>query len=107
LPPFSSEKLTRIIQLSLPADFLATHPFDGKSKIGHQVVINGFTYNPATKKGTFHVVNSWRVLPEFAVPVEPKDEAAAMPGHGGGRGITPRWFSGSRHKAAPSKEDDR
>jgi hypothetical protein len=63
------------IWLSLPADFLATHPFDGNSKIGHQVVINGFTYNPATKKGTFHVVNSWRVLPEFDVPVEPKDEA--------------------------------
>jgi hypothetical protein len=63
------------IWLSLPADFLATHPFDGNSKIGHQVVVNGFTYNPATKKGTFHVVNSWRVLPEFDVPVEPKDEA--------------------------------
>lgn len=62
------------IWMSLPAEFLATHPFDGNSKIGHQVVINGFTYNPATRKGTFHVVNSWRVLAEFDVPVEKKDE---------------------------------
>ena len=62
------------IWLSLPADFLATHPFDGSGKIGHQVVINGFTYNAATKKATFHVVNSWRVLAEFDVPVEPRDE---------------------------------
>jgi hypothetical protein len=62
------------IWLSLPADFLATHPFDGSGKIGHQVVINGFTYNAATRKATFHVINSWRVLPEFDVPVEPRDE---------------------------------
>lgn len=62
------------IWMSLPAEFLATHPFDGSSKIGHQVVINGFTYNPATQKGTFHVINSWRVLSEFDVPVEIKDE---------------------------------
>ena len=60
--------------LSLPADFLATHRWDGNSKIGHQIVINGFTYNPATKKGSFHLVNSWRVLAEFDVPVEPRDE---------------------------------
>jgi len=62
------------IWLSLPADFLATHPFDGSGKIGHQVVINGFTYNAATKKATFHVVNSWRDLAEFDVPVEARDE---------------------------------
>src|SRR5262245_45795707 len=62
------------VWLSLPADFLATHPFDGTSKIGHQVVINGFTYDPATKKGTFHVINSWRALSEFDVPVEAGDE---------------------------------
>ena len=62
------------IWLSLTAEFLATHPFDGNSKIGHQIVINGFTYNPATRKGTFHIVNSWRVLAEFDVPVEPRDE---------------------------------
>ncbi len=62
------------IWLSLPADYLATHPFEGNSKIGHQVVINGFTYNAATKKATFHIVNSWRVLAEFDVPVEPRDE---------------------------------
>jgi len=62
------------IWMSLPADFLATHPFDGSGKIGHQVVINGFTYHPETRKGTFHVVNSWRVLAEFDVPVEQADE---------------------------------
>ncbi len=62
------------IWMSLPADFVATHPFDGSGKIGHQVVINGFTYDPATQKGTFHVVNSWRQLPEFDVPVEKADE---------------------------------
>jgi hypothetical protein len=66
--------LPQNIWLSLPADFLATHPWDGNSKVGHQVVINGFTYNATTKKATFHVVNSWRVLPEFDVPVEPRDE---------------------------------
>ncbi len=62
------------IWLSLPADFLATHPFDGSGKIGHQVVINGFTYNATTKKAAFHIVNSWRVLSEFDVPVEARDE---------------------------------
>jgi hypothetical protein len=62
------------IWLSLPADFLATHPFDGSGKIGHQVVINGFTWNAATQKATFHVVNSWRALAEFDVPVEARDE---------------------------------
>lgn len=66
--------LPQNIWLSLPADFLATHPWDGNSKVGHQVVINGFTWNPATKKGTFHVINSWTVLSEFDVPVEPRDE---------------------------------
>jgi hypothetical protein len=62
------------IWLSLPADYLAKHPFEGNSKIGHQVVINGFTYNAASKKATFHIVNSWRELAEFDVPVEPRDE---------------------------------
>ncbi len=62
------------IWLSLPADFLANHPFEGNSRIGHQVVINGFTHNPVTKKSTFHIVNSWRVLSEFDVTVETRDE---------------------------------
>lgn len=62
------------IWLSLPADYLAQHPWEGNNKIGHQVVINGFTYNPTTKKATFHVVNSWRSLAEFDVPVEARDE---------------------------------
>ena len=62
------------IWLTLPADYLATHFFEGNSKIGHQIVINGFTYNPTTKKSTFHIVNSWRALSEFDVTVEPRDE---------------------------------
>ena len=62
------------IWMSLPAEFVATHRFDGTGKIGHQVVINGFTYNPATQKGTFHVINSWRSLAGFDVPVEKADE---------------------------------
>lgn len=62
------------IWLSLPAEFLAAHPWEGNNRIGHQVVINGFTYNPATKKATFHIVNSWRVLAEFDITVEPRDE---------------------------------
>jgi hypothetical protein len=62
------------IWLSLPADFLAKHPWEGNNRIGHQVVINGFTYNPATKKATFHVVNSWRELAEFDITVEARDE---------------------------------
>jgi hypothetical protein len=62
------------IWLSLPADYLATHPFEGNGKIGHQIVINGFSYNAATKKAMFHIVNSWRVLSEFDITVEPRDE---------------------------------
>ncbi|HWA28914.1 MAG TPA: hypothetical protein VG734_24900 [Lacunisphaera sp.] len=62
------------IWLSLPADYLAQHPWEGNNKIGHQVVINGFSYNPTTKKSTFHVVNSWRSLAEFDVTVEARDE---------------------------------
>jgi hypothetical protein len=65
--------LSHDVWMDLPADFLATHPWDGSSKIGHQVVLNGFTYDQATKKTTFHVVNSWTVLSEFDVPVEDKD----------------------------------
>lgn len=70
--------LSQNVWMDLPADFLATHPWDGTSKIGHQVVINGFTYNPQTKKGTFHVVNSWQVLAEFDVPVDGKDETRIL-----------------------------
>ncbi len=62
------------IWLSLPADYLATHRFEGNNKVGHQIVINGFTLNPTTKKATFHIVNSWRVLSEFDITVEPRDE---------------------------------
>ncbi len=66
--------LTEKYWITMPADFLATHRFDGTKSVGHQVVINGFTWNPATQKGSFHVVNSWRDLAEFDVPVDKKDE---------------------------------
>jgi hypothetical protein len=62
------------VWMSLPADFLSTHPWDGNSKVGHQVVLNGFTYNAATGKGTFHVINSWRSLAEFDVAVDNGEE---------------------------------
>ena len=33
--------------------------------MGHQIVVNGFTFNPKNGEGTFHVVNTWEELPEF------------------------------------------
>lgn len=70
--------LTEKYWITMPADFLATHKFDGNKTVGHQVVINGFTWNPATKKGSFHVVNSWRDLSEFDVTVDQKDEGMIL-----------------------------
>jgi hypothetical protein len=49
---------------ALPANFVAQRPWSG-GDVGHQIVINGFTWNPTTKKGTFHIINSWNELPEF------------------------------------------
>ena len=61
-------RLPEDIWQALPASFLATHPWDG-AKIGHDVVINGFTFDSADpKKNTFHIINSWRELGEFDVP---------------------------------------
>jgi hypothetical protein len=54
---------------ALPPGFIAAHPWGGGS-VGHQVVVNGFTWNPATKSGTFHIVNSWSELPEFDLKTE-------------------------------------
>ena len=55
---------------ALPAQFLATHPWDG-AKVGHAVVINGFVLDSADpKKNTFHIINSWRDLAEFDIPAD-------------------------------------
>lgn len=56
--------LPREIWQALPADFLAQRPWNGGS-VGHQIVVNGFTWNRETNQGSFHVVNSWSELPEF------------------------------------------
>jgi hypothetical protein len=48
----------------LPPGFVCKHPWSG-GNIGHQIVINGFTWNSETHEGTFHIVNSWKELPEF------------------------------------------
>ena len=49
---------------ALPPGFVAAHPWNG-GNVGHQIVINGFTWNRQTRKGTFHIINSWAELPEF------------------------------------------
>jgi len=48
----------------LPPGFVGQHPWSG-GNVGHQIVINGFTWNKETRDGTFHIVNSWKELPEF------------------------------------------
>jgi hypothetical protein len=54
----------REIWQALPPGFVGMHPWNGGS-VGHQIVINGFTWNRDTHEGTFHIVNSWKELPEF------------------------------------------
>ena len=54
----------REIWQALPPGFVGMHPWNG-GKVGHQIVINGFTWNKETRQGTFHIVNSWKELPEF------------------------------------------
>ncbi len=54
---------------ALPPGFVAQRPWSGGS-VGHQIVINGFTWDKAAQKGTFHVVNSWNELPEFDLSTE-------------------------------------
>ena len=49
---------------ALPAGFVAAHPWNG-GPIGHQIVVNGFTWDEATQKGSFHIINSWSELMEF------------------------------------------
>jgi hypothetical protein len=53
----------------LPPAFVAAHVWDG-GKEGHAIVVNGFTYNKLSGEGTFHIINSWRDLSEFDLPVE-------------------------------------
>jgi hypothetical protein len=54
---------------ALPSGFVAAHPWNG-GPVGHQIVINGFTWNKATKQGTFHIINSWAELPQFDLTTE-------------------------------------
>lgn len=59
----------REIWQALPPGFIAAHPWNGGT-VGHQIVINGFTWNKDTRKGTFHIINSWQELPDFDLTVE-------------------------------------
>jgi len=56
--------LPREIWQAFPPGFVAAHPWMG-GPVGHQIVINGFTWDTATEKGSFHVINSWHELMEF------------------------------------------
>jgi len=59
----------REIWQALPPNFVAAHPWYG-GPVGHQIVINGFTWNKDTKEGTFHIINSWKELPQFDLKTE-------------------------------------
>lgn len=65
--------LPREIWQALPPGFVAAHPWNGGS-VGHQIVLNGFTWNPNTRKGTFHVINSWNELMEFDLGTDVADD---------------------------------
>lgn len=54
----------REIWQALPPGYVASRPWSGGS-IGHQIVVNGFTWNKETRQGTFRIINSWAELPEF------------------------------------------
>jgi len=58
----------REIWQALPPGFIAAHPWNGGS-VGHQIVINGFTWNKETRTGTFHIINSWKELYEFDLTI--------------------------------------
>ncbi|MEZ0216626.1 MAG: hypothetical protein ACAH89_05815, partial [Rariglobus sp.] len=53
------------------------HPWNGGS-VGHQIVINGFTWNKETRKGTFRIINSWKELPEFDLTTDAAGGGALM-----------------------------
>jgi hypothetical protein len=54
----------REVWQDLPPGYVGKRPWNG-GNVGHQIVINGFTWNTDTHEGTFHIVNSWKDLPEF------------------------------------------
>jgi hypothetical protein len=59
----------REIWQALPPEYIAKYPWSGGS-VGHQIVVNGFTWNPTTRSGTFHIVNTWEGLYEFDLTTE-------------------------------------
>ncbi len=59
----------REIWQALPPGFVAAHPWNG-GNVGHQIVINGFTWNKETRQGIFHIINSWAELPAFDLTTE-------------------------------------
>lgn len=61
--------LPREVEMAMPAEFLAQRPWSG-GDIGHQIVVNGFTWNQQTGEGSFHIVNSWAELLEFDLPLK-------------------------------------
>jgi hypothetical protein len=61
--------LPKEIWQALPSGFLASRPWNG-GDVGHQIVINGFTWNNETKTGSFHVINSWNELPDFDLSLD-------------------------------------
>lgn len=50
---------------ALPPEFIAAIRRWSGGNVGHAVVVNGFTYNPTTGKGSFHIINSWDMLQQF------------------------------------------
>jgi len=69
--------LPREIWQALPPGFVAAHPWNG-GPVGHQIVVNGFTWNETTRQGTFHVVNSWDELPQFDLTTEAVKDGALV-----------------------------
>jgi hypothetical protein len=65
------------IELTLPAEFVIKYPWSG-GDVGHQVVVNGFTWNRDTGEGSFHIVNTWAELPEFDLDLKRADEGALI-----------------------------
>jgi hypothetical protein len=69
--------LRREMWLTLPAEFIAVRGWDGNGNVGHAVVVNGFTYDPTDPtKDTFHVINSWKELPEFDMKADRVSEGS-------------------------------
>jgi len=69
--------LPREVEMALPAEFLAERPWSG-GEIGHQIVVNGFTWNETTGEGSFHIINSWAELMEFDLDLKYADGGALI-----------------------------